>query len=174
MHKIGENVVYGSNGVMAVEDVRIEHIGDTERKYYVLRPLNMHSDSLIFVPVDNDNLVAMMRPLLTVAEAQELISSIVQLPEAAWIKDNRIRAEKFKSTMDLGVPKDVIGLMKAIRSSEKRRNADGKKNFLSDENIMHRAEKLMFCELSIVLNITEEKAAELVRAELAKCEYSCV
>ena len=49
MHKIGENVLYGSNGVMTVVDIREETIGDLPRRYYVMRAATGHSESLVFV-----------------------------------------------------------------------------------------------------------------------------
>ena len=80
MFKIGDRIVYGANGVMEIVDVREESIGDVSRNYYVLSSVCSRSDSLIFVPCDNERLLSVMRHLLTREEALELIGRIDKLP----------------------------------------------------------------------------------------------
>ena len=74
MHKVGEKIMYGANGLMEIVDVRTETIADEPRKYYVLQELNSRSASQTFVPVDNKKLVASMRPLLTKSEIEQLLA----------------------------------------------------------------------------------------------------
>ena len=74
MRNIGEYVLYGAAGVMTIVDIREESIGDISRSYYVLRSASSRTDSLTFVPADNEKLVGAMRPLLTADELDRLIS----------------------------------------------------------------------------------------------------
>lgn len=162
MHAIGEKIIYGANGVMEIVDVREEIIGDVARKYYVLRDLNSTSASQIFVPVDNEKLVSSMRPLLTRDEAMDMISRIKNIPEAEWKADNRIRSEKFRQVIESGDREGMISVIKAVYENGIKRQEEGKKNFLADENIMRKAEKVIYSELSTVLEIPEGEVASLI------------
>ena len=163
---VGDNVVYGSNGVMTIVDIRDETVGDVARKYYVLRAAGAHSDSLTFVPVDNESLVSMMRPLLTKKEILDILHSQDDAAGLEWVKDNRARSERFKKIIDSGDRAKIIAMIRSIYKTGLRRSEEGKKNYLSDENTMHRAEKLIASEFSIVLGIPEEEVPECLAREI--------
>ena len=165
MHKIGDTIVYGSNGVMTVVDIREETIGGEVYRYFVLQSPTGHKDSLTFVPVDNEKLVSTMRPLLNRDEALSVINSFAEVNEAEWISDNRARAEKFKEIIESGDHKAIIAVIKAIRQSSIRRSEEGKKNYLSDDASMRKAEHALYSELSLVLGIDEDKVADMMSAE---------
>ena len=168
MHKIGDKVVYGSNGVMTVTDIRDETILDVSRKYYVLQPYNVKSASLTYVPTDNEELVAQMRPLLSRDEILSIIHSIDDFPETEWVQNNRMRSEKFKSIMESGDRTKIIAMIGAIYRSGLKRLEEGKKNYLSDENLMHKAEKLLYSEFALVLGISEEEVPDFIAKEKSK------
>lgn len=166
MHNIGDKIVYGANGVMIIADIREESIGDVSRKYYVLRPALVRSDSLTFVPTDNEKLVAAMRPLLTQEEIITLLRDSKNAPSLDWVKENRARQEKFKKILDSGDRAMLIAMIRAIDECAIRREAEGKKNFLADEGVKMRAEKLLTSEFSIVLGIPEDEVRAFVEKEM--------
>ena len=163
MYKIGDNVVYGANGVMTVVDLRDETVGDTVRTYYVLGNLSGHRDSLIFVPLDNDKLIASMRPLMTREGIDALIKDVVNIPECDWVPDSRRRADYFKSIIDSADQRAIIGLIKTVYKTGERRIAEGKKNYLADEGALHKAEHILYSELSVVLGIDYSAVAEYIK-----------
>lgn len=163
MYKIGENLVYASNGVMCVVDIRDEQIGDTSRSYYVLRSAFGKSESLVFVPTDNDRLTSLMHPLLTRDEAEKFLSLPIDLSLIEWSENSRARTEYFKRVIESGERARILAMIRAIYESGLRREAQGKKNFLSDETVKQRAEKLLSSELSIVLSISEDEALALIK-----------
>ena len=59
MFRVGECVIYGSSGACRIADVRQESFTGAPREYYVLVPLS--GGSSVFVPTDNEQLVARMR-----------------------------------------------------------------------------------------------------------------
>ena len=61
-----------------------------------------------------------------------------------------------------------MAIIDAIMRSGKRRNDEGKKNYLSDENIMRKAEKIVHLEFSLVLGIPEEEIGAFIEREIAK------
>ena len=164
MFNVGEKVVYGLGGVMEIVDVREIVFGDNPRTYYVLREMGSSSTSETLIPVDNADLVAQMRPLLTREEMVCAIRAARVAPDAEWIDDNRKRADHFKAVILSG---DRVALMLMIRSiieAGKRRAEEGKKNFLSDENAMKKAEKLLYSEISVVFDISLEDVPSFIES----------
>ena len=162
MHKIGDKILYGAAGVMTILDIREESVGDISRSYYVLGSATRRSDSLTYVPADNEALVSAMRPLLTESEIVEAIRASLVDGSIDWIPENRARSEYFKKIMESGDRARMLAMIRAIDESGLKRIAEGKKNFLSDENAKQKAERLLFSEFSIVLGIPEEGIPEFI------------
>ena len=70
----GSYVVYGTNGICIIEDRTLMSFISGEKKspYYILRPVSS-LESTIFVPIDNDQLMAKLRPLMTKEEIDALL-----------------------------------------------------------------------------------------------------
>lgn len=165
MLKIGDNVLYGASGVMTITDIREETVGDTLRSYYVLRPTLSRLESLTFVPTDNERLVSYMRPLMNGEELLALLRSADKVEPLDWIPENRARQEYFKRVMESGDRRNIIAMINTIDECGRRREAEGKKNFISDENLRHKAIKLLYSELAVTLGVAEETVPTLVRGE---------
>ena len=168
MHKIGEYVVYGGNGVMSVVDIREEQFSDSLRSYYVLREVGSNFESLTYVPADNEKLVSQMRPLLTKDEIFEVLRSVNDAPDCEWAKDSRARTEIFRKIMESGDRLKIMAMIRTIHKAGLVREAEGKKNFISDENAMNKARKILFSEFSLVLGIPEEEVLEFIMNEIEK------
>ncbi len=153
MFSIGEKVVYGAYGVMDVVDVRDVEIGESVRKYYVLCESGVQSFSETLIPVDNEALVAGMRRLLTPDGMIAAIKAAKAVADLPWVEDNRARAEHFKTVMSSGDRTAILVMIRSIVAAGVRRAAEGKKNFLSDENAMKKAEKILYSEISVVMDI---------------------
>ena len=168
MHNVGEKIMYGACGVMTIIDIREESIGDVSRSYYVLRPTLARTDSFTFVPMDNERLVSFMRPLLREEEIISLIRSFDSIEPLEWVAENRARQEQFKKIMESGDRTQLVAMIRAIDESGKRREAEGKKNFLSDENAKAKAQKLLYTEFAVVLGIPEEQIPDYIQGCLEK------
>ena len=165
MYSIGDRVVYGSSGIMEVVDVCEERVGGVCRQYYVLKEMLSNSESKTFVPTDNKKLVASMHPLLTIGEAEELLTSSKNMKSAEWPKDNRTRAEKFRSVIESQDRAGMISIIRSLSESNRQNREEGKKNIFSDELFMHKAERMLYPELSFVLGISEDEVRELILFE---------
>ena len=168
MHKVGENILYGSGGVMHVVDIREERVGGAPRQYYVLRAHGAHEDSLTYVPVDNEKLTSMMYPVMTEEELDLLFRNTAEAEGEEWLADSKARGESFRKILDSG---DRLALMRMIRSisvASERRSREGKKNFLSDENAMRKAKKLLYSEISLIKGISEDEVEDFVTREIEK------
>ena len=168
MRNIGEYVLYGAAGVNTIVDIREESIGDVSRSYYVLRSASSRTDSLTFVPADNERLVSAMRPLLTAEELDKLVSEANEVQPCDWIEANRARSERFKQIMESGDRVGMIAMIKAINEQGVRRIAEGRKNFLADETAKQKALKLLSREFAIVQDISDVEAVALAES-LTSC-----
>ncbi|MBQ7387424.1 MAG: hypothetical protein IJW03_04570 [Clostridia bacterium] len=162
MNSIGDKVVYGASGVMCIVDIREETISDMTRRYYVLTPLGQDSPSQTFVPTDSEMLVGLMRPLLSREDVDSVLRLGKEAPDIDWCADNRRRSDCFKKILESGDRVKMIAMIRTIHRAGLARESLGKRNYLSDDTVMKRAEKLLSSELSAVLGIDEEKARELV------------
>ena len=166
MHNIGDKVLYGASGVMTIVDIREESFGDQTRSYYVLNSTIRRSDSLTYVPADNEQLVSAMRPLLTKDEIFDLVRRSENMSPMDWIPENRARSEHFKRVMESGDREKMIAMILAIDESAKRREAEGKKNFLTDENAKQKAQRLLQTEMAVVFDIPEEDVKSYLQREI--------
>ncbi len=165
MFNIGDKIVYASYGVMEVVDIREESFLDNSQKYYILESPGARSGSQTFVPVENEKLVSKMRPLILREELEKILSDFDSIPEADWISDNRARSENFKNVIESGDHVKMISMMKLVYATGKRREAEGKKNYLADQNAMQKAHKLLSSEFSTVLGIEESEASALIKIQ---------
>ena len=163
MHSIGDKVMYGAAGVMTIVDIREESFGDVSRSYYVLKSVPARTDSLTFVPVDNERLVSAMYPLLSADELISLLRSASDIAPVDWVPENRARQEYFKKIMESGDRTRMVAMINAIDERGRQRELEGKKNFLSDEGARHKAERLLYSELSVVSGVPEEDIPALIK-----------
>ncbi len=166
MFKIGDNIIYGMNGVMTVMDIRDESITGEEKTYYLLSEYGKTNSSITYVPKDNQKLISTMRPLLTKEEIYAAISNAKDMPDVDWIPDSRARTEAYRTIMRDGDRSAILAMMRTIHNTGLRRAEQGKKNYLTDENVMHKAESILYLEFSISLGISESEVKEMIDREI--------
>lgn len=168
MYSIGDNVIYGSSGVMKIVDIRRERILSDEREYYVLKSPRAQAGAFTFVPVDNEKLTSMMRHLPTKEEIMEILHSGEIASEEEWVKDNRIRTDRFKQVIERGDLREIIAMIRLIYKMGLSRQAEGKKKLVSDESTRLKAERLISAEFSLVLGIPEDEVGDFIAKELGE------
>lgn len=155
MYGIGDKVVYSAQGVMEIVDITDQEFGDVTRRYYVMKEYASASPSLTYVPFDNETLVGQMKPLLTKEEIVEVVRAAKNSEPLEWIEENRARAEAYKRILASADRGMILSMIRSVYLTGKRREAEGKKNYIADENIMKKAEKQISVEFSLVLGISE-------------------
>ena len=163
MYGIGDRVVYGAFGVMEIVDVVEQTFGGEAKKYYVMREYSSQSSSLTYVPLDNELLLSQMKPLLTVEEIVEAIRLAKAAVPLEWVEDNRARSEKYKKMLSTADRALLLAMIETVYQTGLKREAEGKKNYIADENSMNRAIKLISTEFALVLGIPEADVPEYVR-----------
>ncbi len=167
MHKIGDYVMYGG-GIMHIVDKSKETFADTTKEYYILEEANSGGGSKTYVPADNEKLLSNMRTLLSKSEIEALLARYDEIPAAEWHSDNRIRTDSFKRIIDSCDRAALVGMIKSINKMAEERQAQGKKNFITDMNALAKAEKLLHSEVAFVLGISEADVPKYIKERITK------
>lgn len=165
MFEIGGRVIYRAEGVCVINDIRSERFGNSgEEQYYVLSPLN-DPRSTIFVPLANERLVSMMRPLLFAAELMEMVKDTEE-DRLEWHGDSRNRNAQWREILSVGHPRQLMVMIRTIREHLSPEVADGMRATGIDLAAKARAEKLLLDECSVTTDLsTVEKLDELLQGK---------
>ena len=159
-HTIGKQILYGTSGVCRIEDIREESFTGVTRSYYILCPLGDAGKSKIFVPTDNEALVAMMHELLSPKALLELTQATPRIGASEWPQDGRARNKKCKELLASGDRTSLIALIKTVC-------APGHTPTAAEEAACLRAATMLYQEYSLVLDLT---LADMIPLILGKIE----
>lgn len=159
----GENVVYGTNGICLVEDVKLmSFTSDAEKDtYYILKPAGSDA-STIYVPSGNEKLMGKLRPIMTKDEINSLLLGMKN-KEIEWDTDRRTRAETFHEILVNGVTEELLLMIRCIYMKKRALLGIGKKLSTTDENTLKSAENLVKEEFAFSLGITEKDVTKYIR-----------
>lgn len=163
MYEVGKYVSYRSEGVCKIVDIRKEIFGvvGKDTLYYVLSPVN-DEKSTFFVPVENEQLVSMMRKVLSAEEIVELIVKVSKR-KFEWIEESKPRGLHFKQILSDGDREELVYLVHTVSTYIERRNEIGKKAYATDINAMKRAGKMLCDEFCMMIPMkTAEEAIDFV------------
>ena len=162
----GSYVIYGSNGVCRVTDIRSETMYKKARTYYVLESVN-DPGARVYVPVDNEALLARMRKI---PDREEILIMLDALKDEmfCWEPDNRLRAEQFGAILDRCDQRELLVLICTIREKRRRLAAEKKKLGSSDDNALKRAEKIINGEFGFALSIPPEEVPAFIAERLSR------
>ena len=164
MFNVNDRIHYGGSGVCVVQEIAVMRFGRTRERYYVLRPLHQNA-SLIYVPVDNPQLVSKMRPVLTREEVDALIDAMPAV-ETVWIEDPQERKNSFDAMLRSNDCRDLIVIIKTLSEQKKRRQSQGKALHVSDDTCLREAQRLLFDEFAGVLGLKPAQVSEYIRQKL--------
>lgn len=160
MYSINDTVLYGANGVCRVSDICQKEFSGTAKDYYILRPISNEALT-IFVPVNNKLLTDKIKRILSQKEICELISSLSNEP-ISWIEDDMERKEHYRSVLLSGNRRENLKMIRELYIHKQEQQSKGKKMHLSDEQFLKEAEKLLYSEFSLVLNIKEDEVPSFI------------
>ncbi len=160
MYSINDTVLYGANGVCRVSDICQKEFSGTAKDYYILRPISNEALT-IFVPVNNKLLTDKIKRILSQKEICELISSLSNEP-ISWIEDDMERKEHYRSVLLSGNRRETLKMIRELYIHKQEQQSKGKKMHLSDEQFLKEAEKLLYSEFSLVLNIKEDEVPSFI------------
>ena len=160
MYKVGEYVVYKKD-VCLVKEIKTNKLNNKE--YYLLVPVSDNSLK-IDVPVENE--LGNIRNLTTKKEIKDLIKKI---PSIELINvNNKLMENEYKELLKEGSFESLIKIIKTTYLRNKERLDNKKKKGDKDDYYFNLAEKYLFTEFSVVLNMSFEEAKNYVINEVRK------
>lgn len=157
----GDHVIYASNGVCAIEDVKsISFVrGEPEKTYYILRPQN-DRNSTIYIPEDNEILIGKIRAILSSDEITKAIDEADKSP-FEWIEDRKQRALRYKELLSAPHPTVLLPAIKLIIKKHSELAEAGKKLCAIDKDTYEAALRFVKEEFTFSLG-NSEKAQEYI------------
>lgn len=160
MYKIGDYVVY-KRDVCLVKDIKENHFNNLD--YYILVPI---SDKSLKIDVPTNNKMGFIRSLITKDEVENIINKI---PRISVIDCNdKLIENEYRLLMSSGNHEDLIKIIKTTYLRNKERIDNNKKIGDKDNTYFELAEKYLYNEFSIVLNMNYEDTKKYVIDKVVK------
>lgn len=164
MYQINDTVLYGTHGVCQIAEITQQSFGNPTKTYYVLKPVHNPS-STIYVPVDSEALTSKIRQVLSREEIYELIHSM-PYEESYWIENEPERKERYREIIAKGDRHELIQMLKALYHHQQQQALRGKKLHAADERYFKEAEKLLYDEFALVLNIKPSQVLPFIMEQI--------
>ena len=151
MFNVRQIIIYTTYGICKIDSLIQKDFNGQTFDYYVLKPLNNDKTSLL-VQVNNPITLSKLKQLLSKDEALELIQSIPQI-DSTWIENDNERKRVFTDIIRNGERKKIISIIKSVYNHQKILKEKGRKLHSIDDQFYKDAEKIIYDELSYVLEI---------------------
>ena len=164
MYNVGTYVSYRSEGICVIVEIRKQRFGALNelKDFYVLSPVN-DPNSKLFVPTDNEHLVAKMRPLCFADDVNDLAIKLRD-ERIEWIEPSRPRSNAFRDIISEGNREKLIKLIHTVIEHEKTHVTQG------DISTLNKAKRMLVDEFSFTTDIKTEADLMLVLSCQAKCQ----
>ena len=162
MFKIGDYVAHYKEGVCEVVNIGKIDMGSSDKEYYTLKPV-YDAGGTVYTPVDNKR--GQIRNLITKEEAEKLIQEMPEI-DTIGVTNEKEREGMYKNALLHNQCKEWISLLKTSYGRNKKRLLEGKKTINIDERYMSVAEKFLYGELAVVLEIPRDKVDRYVKEHL--------
>ena len=155
MYKKGEYVVY-KHDVCIIKDIKENKLlGNT---YYVMTPID--DDSLIIdIPIEDR--MGYLRDVISSDDAKNLIERIRNIDPIEDINEKNLEI-KYKELLNTGKYDGLIQIIKTTFLRNESRANNKKKISEKDSNYFKLAEKYLYNELSISLNMSVEDVKDYI------------
>lgn len=162
--QVGMQVVYGIHGVCSIIDVETRNVDRKKVEYFVLEPKEQPG-ARFYVPTHNQVAVSKMRPLLTPAELDALLTS-EDTHKDCWVVDENQRKQKYRELINSGDRAALISMIRSLLKHKEDQLAAGRKFHLCDENFLRDAQKLLSSEFSMILGIPQTEVASYIMRKI--------
>lgn len=154
MFKIGDYVAHYKQGVCEVTDIgRLDiSCSDKKKEYYTLKPLYDQAGT-VYTPVSNDK--NQIREVVTYEEAKKLIEEMPSI-DTIWVADEKRRETFYKEALMKNECREWIAIIKTSYLRKMKRLASGKKSINVDEKYLSIAERFLYGELAVALDMKKE------------------
>ncbi len=164
MFAVNDTVHYGMDGVCRITGIVSRKIDGRERRFYELHPC-FRKNTVVFLPVDNETLLARVRPVLS---KDEIVKTVRDLEDAQciWIEQDSARKEAYQMIIRSGDHRKLACLIKTLYERRQAMTENGRKMHSADSNCLKEAERLLHEEFAYVLGIAPDEVPAFIRHEL--------
>ncbi len=155
MYKKGDYVVYRRD-VCIIRDIKESKLKNTT--YYVMNPID-DSSLIIDIPIENKR--GFLRDVISTDKAKKLIERIPKINPIENINEKNLDA-KYKEMLYTGNYEDLIKIIKTTFLRNESRVNNKKKISEKDNNYFKLAEKYLYNELSVSLNMSVEEVKDYI------------
>lgn len=159
-------VVYGKMGVCRVIDRQMLSFGGDKEEYYILSPVRDPRSS-VYVPCANEMLMGRLRPLLTKAEIDDVLSSVTQA-DIPWTEDRGERTAQFRTIISDGDRRQIVRLVRCLYAKKQEKTIEGKKFSTADEMFLQECVRLVEEEFALALDISAEQVGNYIRERIGE------
>lgn len=152
MFEIGEFVVY-KRDLCKIVDIKENY--HNNMNYYMLESIN---DKSLTISVPSNTLL--IRKLITKEELENLIKRIPSIPIIE--SNSRMIENEYKELLNSNTYDDLIKIIKTTYLRNKTRIDNHKKIAEKDHYYFEKAEKFLYSEFSIVLNLSYEETKKYI------------
>lgn len=155
MYQKGQYVVY-RHDVCIIKDIKESKTNSAT--YYVLNPIDDNS-LIINVPIKNK--MGFLRDIISSDDAKKLIAKIPKIKPIEIINEKNIEIV-YKELLDTGNHEDLIKIIKTTYLRNENRVHNKKKASEKDNIFFTMAEKYLYNELSISLNMSVDSVKKYI------------
>lgn len=160
MYKENDYVVYKKD-VCKIKEIRKNKLNGTE--YYIMVPID---DPSLIIDVPTDNRMGYIRSVITKDEAIKLIDSIKSITPLSNINDKSLE-NNYKELLANNTFEDLIKVIKTSYLRNETRLKNNKKISENDNKYFNLAEKFLYNELSIALNLSFNETKNYIIEKLS-------
>lgn len=160
MYRLGEYIVYGSEGVCRVEEIGPVNIKGARQDvdYYTLSLV--HQSGKLYVPVDGETF---SRPVMTREEARAFINDIPNVPfEILEDHNPRLLSEHYQKLLKSSDCRELLKLIRSIHAKGVSAAEKGRRLGQVDERYMKQAEEKFHGELAVALDIPIKEVKQVI------------
>lgn len=154
MFKINEFVVY-KRDVCRVKEIKQNYLNGID--YYVLTPID---DASLTIEIPMDNKLGFIRKIISKDDVERIISTIKDVD--IIIVDNERAYEQIYKDLLKGNHLDLIKIIKTTYLKNENRFLNNKKISEKDDIYFKKAEKILYNEFSIALNMSYNETKNYV------------
>lgn len=164
MFSIGDNIIYGSEGVFTVTEYTTSPIDKNDtRQFYVLRPVLGPVGNVIITPVGNDRVK--MRAVMNREEALDFIDKIPTIPTLI-VEREKNRREVYRQALANASCEELVSIVKTVMARRRDMLKAKKRLSESDNDYEKKAKLCLGGELAIALGIPFDKVDSFIEERL--------
>lgn len=161
MLKTGSIVLYGSQGICKISEITTKKVGKISAQYYVIKPIYA-DNTVFFVPIENEVLTARIQSVMSKSQAEKFVDSLNEI-EPLKNMDEAEKRKEYKEALSSNDRQRLVAVIKTLRAERDLRRESNKKLNINDEQILYKAEQLLYSELAFAMEITPQEVVDAIK-----------